>query len=101
MGTENFSLSQIYIMDSSGDKQIELKYDDMDLGLSIREDEIEHEIGEFIKDTSITFKLSEESNLKLMKMVCKSDPFISEDYKRRYKYLKRCYNRKLLYRKMR
>lgn len=99
MGENNFSLSQIYLVDDSGNK-FEIECNSVEFELSRKEKEVE-EFNPSFKGISGTFKLNKKCELELMKMVYKHDPFISEKFKRKYKYLKRCYNRDLLYKKRR
>lgn len=99
MGEKNFSLSQIYLRDNNGNIS-EIECNSVEFELSREEKEVE-EFNPSFKGISVTFKLDKKYELELMKMIYKYDPFISEKFKRKYKYLKRCYNRDLLYKKRR
>lgn len=99
MGEKNFSLSQIYLRDNNGNIS-EIECNSVEFKLSREEKEVE-EFNPSFKGISVTFKLDKKYELELMKMIYKYDPFISEKFKRKYKYLKRCYNRDLLYKKRR
>ena len=94
MGENNFSLSQIYLMDNNGNK-FEIECNSVEYELSRKEKKTE-EFNHSFKGASGTLKLDKKSHLKLMKTLCKNSSFLKEGL---YKYLKRCYNRDLLYKK--
>ena len=96
MGENNFSLSQLYLRDNSGNI-FEIECNSVEFELSRDEKDVE-EFNHSFKGASGSFKFSKKSNLKLMKVICKGNPFFKEGL---YKYLKRCYNRDLLYKKRR
>ena len=96
MGEKNFSLD-VCAVDKDGNMyEIDCESIEIEFCDDLKDTE---NLDNAFKGACGTFKLKKEYELKLLKMICKLDPFVDDKFIRKYKYLKRCYNRDLLYKK--